>query len=105
MNCRQKEKHFKKKQIEGQDFVICGNNFGDCLHLRPLKHDRTYCYCSCSGVVMLNQIIPNEFLSILINNCILEYGSVENFLKNINYDEEYKKKLLSRIGENHGNVF
>lgn len=76
---------------------IVGNNFGDCVHITPLHDNRICLYASCSCAVAINSIVPNEFLSILIDKCIAEYGSVENFLRCTKYDEEYKEKLIAKV--------
>lgn len=99
MNNRQRKKRLKKSLKDGQPTIILyGNKNGDFVEIVPLKNDRIYLHCGCSCVIMTDLIVPNEFLSLLINDCILTHGSIENFLKSINYDEEYKKELISKIG-------
>lgn len=99
MNNRKRKKRLKKAlRDEHPKIILNGNKHGDFVEIVPLKDDRIYLHCGCSCVVMTNQIIPNEFLSLLINDCIINHGSVENFLKSVNYDEEYKKELISKIG-------
>lgn len=99
MNRRKRNKRLKKRLRDEQPRIFLdGNKHCDFVDIIPLKNDRIYLRCGCSCVVMTDVIVPNEFLSLLINECIMNHGSVENFLKSVNYDEEYKKELISKIG-------
>lgn len=89
-----------KKRLRDQKqpgYCLKGNKGGDFVHFVPMKDNRVYILSGCSCVISLNAIVPNEFLSILIEKCILKYGSVENFIMSTTYDETYKRDLISKI--------
>lgn len=99
MNRRKRNKRLKKRLRDKQPRIFLdGNKHGDFVDITQLRNDRIYLRCGCSCVIMTDLIVPNEFLSLLINDCILTHGSVEAFFESINYDEEYKRELISKIG-------
>ena len=94
-----KKRHIKKRLRDtGQPSVYLeGNKGGDFVEITPMKCERVYLRCGCSCVMMIDAIVPNEFLSIVLNDCIMQHGSVKEYLDQINYDEIYKQKLISKV--------
>lgn len=93
------KKRIRKKRLRDiqPKMILRGNNGGDLVELIPMKNDRVCIRSGCSCVMTFEGIVPNEFLSILIEKCILEYGSVPNFLQNTGYDEDYKQGLIQKV--------
>lgn len=104
MNDRKIKKRLKKTLRNKQPAIILyGNKNCDFVEIVPLKNDRIYLRCGCSCVVVTDLIVPNEFLSLLINDCMLIHSSVKNFIKSINCDEEYKNYLIEKLGKYNEN--
>lgn len=74
-----------------------GNKGGDFVEITPMKGERVYLRCGCSCVMMIDAIVPNEFLSIVLNDCIMQHGSIKEYLNQINYDEIYKQKVIRKV--------
>lgn len=89
----------KKYTKRDNSLTLSGNNGGDILELLPLENDKVYIRSGCSCVMDLDMVVPNEFLTLIIKDCMLKYGTVENYLKTINYDEEYKSELIGKLGK------
>lgn len=94
-----KQRQIKKCLRDSQQskLYLEGNHGGDFVSLIPLKNDRVYLRSGSGCVVSVDSIVPNEFLSLLISDCILQYGSVAEYLKAINYGDIYKKELISKV--------
>ena len=93
-----KKRAIKKLRNKEKIFSIEGNKGGDFVEIQTIKDDRIYIKSGCSCVMSIDSVVPNEFLSILISDCMLKYGSVENFIEQSNYDKEYKDELIAKIG-------
>lgn len=98
-----RKRQIKKRLRDMNQPELCleGNNYGDFTSLIPMKNDRVYLRSGCSCVITVDEIVPNEFLSLLISDCILQYGSVTGYLESISYDDSYKQKLISKVGKNY----
>lgn len=94
-----RKRQIKKRLRDMNQPRLCleGNNYGDFTSLTPMKDDRVYLRSGCSCVMSVDEVVPNEFLSLLIRDCILQYGSVTGYLESINYDDDYKKNLISKV--------
>lgn len=75
-------KWLKRKLRDNQPRIrLEGNKGGNFVELIPMKNDRVYLHSGCGCVVTIDAVVPNEFLSILLRDCILDYGSVKDTLK------------------------
>lgn len=93
-------KWLKRKLRDNQPRIrLEGNKGGNFVELIPMKNDRVYLHSGCGCVVTIDAVVPNEFLSILLRDCILDYGSVKEYLEAANYDEDYRSELIKRGGD------
>jgi hypothetical protein len=89
-----------KKQSRGTKqptIRLEGNKGGDFVEITPIEGERVYLRCGCSCVMVIDKVVPNEFLSIALNDCILQHGSIQEYLNQINYDEVYKQELVNKV--------
>lgn len=96
-----KEKKWLKRRIRDSQsrIMLEGNKGGDFVELIPMENGRVYLHSGCSCVTTIDMVVPNEFLSILLKDCILNYGSVREYLGFIDYDDDYKRELISKVSE------
>ena len=76
-----KEKKWLKRRLRDKQrrIMLEGNKGGDFVELIPMENNRVYLHSGCSCVVAIDMVVPNEFLSILLKDCILDYGSVREY--------------------------
>lgn len=93
------KRRIKKKLRDKNNNMLCitGNNYGDFVEITPMVNDRIYIHSGHCCVTDLDKIIPNEVLSMMINQIVMDYGSVEEFVKQSGFDKDYKNELLAKI--------
>lgn len=96
-----KEKKWLKRRLRDRQprIMLEGNKGGDFIELIPMENGRVYLHSGCSCVMTIDMVVPNEFLSILLKECILDYGSVREYLESIDYNDDYKRELISKVSE------
>lgn len=101
MNTRQRKKHLKKQLkrlgADKNHIYIDGNKGGDFVEITKLTDDTIYLNSACSCVSTVDCVVPNEFLSMLLAECLIKHGSVENFIMQTDYADEYKVELMGKI--------
>lgn len=74
-----------------------GNNGGDIFELEPLADGRVRLKVSNCCVWEIDHIVPVEFLTSILVKAVLDAGSVEQALEDVNWPTGYSTQLVAQI--------
>lgn len=74
-----------------------GNNGGDILTITQKDEGTLYVECGHCCVYIFNGLLPVEILTALIQEAMRRHGSLENFIRQFGWSEDFTEKLAAKI--------
>jgi hypothetical protein len=73
-----------------------GNNGGDILNIKILSDDRIGLAVGHCCVMVINHIVPVEFITAILSKAVIDAGGVAEAMKLVGWSQEYINELVSQ---------
>lgn len=89
----------KKEQFNGTIFAE-GNNGGDIIEIEHLEDGRLYLKSGSCCVMMIDKIVPVEFLTGILRKVMLEHNEdINSVIEWLGWGEDFTKELQSKVSK------
>lgn len=93
-------KKMKKNQAFNGDVFAEGNNGGDFIKIEHLEDGRLYLSVGSCCVMVLDNIVPVEFLTGVLDKVMLEHnGDINSVVDSFGWNQSYKDELKKKISK------
>lgn len=79
------------------DFYAEGNNGGDNIQIKNLDDEKLRLKIGHCCTYSIDAVVPVEFVTAALTKAVDDAGSVEEFIKQLNWSKEYKERLLAKV--------
>lgn len=98
MNKRLIKKMLKKKEAFNGFVYAEGNNGGDYIKIENKKDGLIHLEVGSSCIVLLDKIVPVEFMTGVLNNTMFENDfDINKIIDNFGWEQKFKDKLKEKV--------